>query len=331
MNQSIVSVNLVVRNGEKYVRNCLQSVKDQTYQNLELIVFDNNSGDRTKEIVKKEFPEFRLIENSVNYGFGPGQNRCFEITKGEYVLGLCVDVVLDKNFVVQAVEAMESDRTIGALQAKIYKLENNEKTDIIDTTGFEIFKSRRIVNRGHGEKDTGQYDKPEEVFSYEGAVPFWRRKALEESKVLGEAHDEDYFWYGDDIDLGWRMRLLGWKSWYAPRVIAYHDRSTTKRLSRSPFDFIRLRKTIPARKRMLDWRNIHFTFIKNDIFLSALKDFRYYSARELKLLIYVIFFEPYTLLAVPAIIFSLPRMLKKRRYIMKRRKISRQEMEQWFK
>lgn len=329
-NPPLVSVNLVVRNGEKYIRDCLRSVGNQTYKNFELTVWDNNSDDRTKEIIKKEFPEWRLIEQDQNIGFGPGQNRCLEITKGEYVLGLCVDVVLDKNFIAKAVEVMESGKTIGALQAKIYKLENGQSTDIIDTAGFEIFKSRRVVNRGHGEKDIGQYDKPEEVFSYEGAVPFWRRRALEESKVFGQAHDEDYFWYGDDIDLGWRMRLFGWKSFYSPEVIAYHDRSTTKRLSQSPLDFIRLRKTVPARKRMLDWRNLRFTFLKNDFCLSALKDLGYYAAREFKLLFYIVLFEPHTLKAIPKIIILLPRMLKKRKYIMKHKKVSRFEIEKWF-
>lgn len=331
MEQPLVSINLVVRNGEKYIRDCLRSVREQSYRDLELTVFDNDSGDRTKEIIKEEFPEFKLVEHARNLYFGAGQNCCLEITKGKYILGLCVDVVLDKNFVLKAVEAMERDKAIGAVQAKIYKLENSQKTDIIDTTGFEIFKSRRIINRGHGEKDGDRYGKAGEIFSYEGAAPFWRREALESSKVFGQCHDEDYVWYGDDIDLGWRMRIFGWKSFYAPDVIAYHDRSTTKRLSQSPLDFIRLRKTIPARKRMLDWRNTHFTFIKDDFFLSVLKDFRYYAARELKLLLYIIFFEPYTLLVIPAIIFSLPRMLKKRCYIMKRKKISRQEMERWFK
>src|SRR3989338_6705573 len=156
MKEPLVSISLVVRNEKKYIRDCLRSVKDQTHDNLELTVLDNNSGDRTKEIIKKEFPAFRLIEHRENIGFGPAQNRCLEITKGEYVLGLCVDVALNENFVAKAVEVMKSDKKIGALQAKIYKTENGRPTNIIDTTGFEIFKSRRGGNRGHGGKDNGQ-------------------------------------------------------------------------------------------------------------------------------------------------------------------------------
>lgn len=220
MESPLVSITLVVRNGEKYIRGCLQSVRAQTYTHLELTVLDNSSTDATCDIIAKEFPEFRVIAHPGNTYFGPGQNMCMPLTRGKYILGLCADVVLDPNFVERAVDAMEHDPAIGAVQAKIFQLTEGAPTDIIDTTGFVIFKSRRIINRGHGEKDEGQYDARGEVFSYEGAVPFWRREALEKSSVLGEAHDEDYMWYADDIDLGWRMRLFGWKSMYEPTVIA---------------------------------------------------------------------------------------------------------------
>ena len=330
MEQPLVSINLVVQNGEKYIRDCLRSVRSQTYTHSEVVVFDNNSTDGTRDIVAREFPEFRLIAHTENFGFGPGQNKCLTLTKGKYILGLCVDIVLDEHFLARAVEVMERDARIGALQAKTYRLEGGAKTDIIDTTGFIIFRSRRVINRGHGEKDTGQYDRAEEVFSYEGAVPFWRREALEASAVNGEAHDEDYFWYADDIDLGWRLRLFGWKSYYAPSVIAYHDRSTTKRLRSGLRDFIALRRTIPMRKRMLDWQNQHFTFIKNDFIFSALKDIRYVLPRECMLFCYIVVYEPSVLRAIPHILRLLPRMVRKRNYIMTHTKATRQEMEQWF-
>jgi len=331
MEKPLVSVNLVVQNGEKYIRDCLRSVRAQTYANCEVVVFDNNSTDSTRDIVAQEFPEFCLVAHAKNLGFGPGQNTCLTLTQGKYVLGLCVDIVLDADFITRAVAAMERDAAIGALQAKIYRLESGAKTDVIDTTGFVIFKSRRVVNRGHGEKDAGQYNVEEEVFSYEGAVPFWRREALLASAVEGEPHDEDYFWYADDIDLGWRLRLFGWKSYYVPTVVAYHDRSTTKRLSNSWRDFIALRRTVPARKRLLDWQNQHFTFIKNDFALSALKDIRYVLPRECMLFCYIAACEPYTLRALPHMLRLLPRMLRKRKYIMAHKKATRHEMEQWFR
>lgn len=348
----LVSVNLVVRNGEKYLRGCLSAVLNQTYENLELTVFDNDSTDKTKEIVRKEFPRFRLVENKENYNFGTGQNRCAKLTKGKYILGLCVDVFLDKDFVKNAVAAMEADEKIGALQAKIYKMACDEfhlaleepsgkngclKTNIIDTAGFEIYRSRRIVNRGHGEEDKGQFSKAEEIFSYEGACPFFRRAALEDAAVPSssadghkEFHDEDFWWYADDIDLGWRLRLFGWKSFFASDVIAYHDRSTTKRLSKGRWDFVKMRRELPALKKRLDWQNTQLTFFKNDICANVVKDFFSFFKRQFSLFIYFLIFEQSTLLAIPKISLMLPRMLKKRRYIMKHKKASAEEMGRWF-
>ncbi len=339
MKEPLVSVNVVVYNEENRIRQCLASIKEQTYKNLELTLFDNNSADDTVKIVKKEYPEFRRIESKENFGFGGGHNRCIDQTKGKYILAVPADALLEKHFIERAVAIMEKDEKIGALQAKVYHLAKTEKTNIIDTTGFEIFRSRRVINRGHGKEDIGQFEHAQEIFSYEGAVPFWRRVALYESKILGQYHDEDYFWYGDDIDLGWRMRLFGWKSFYTPDVIAYHERQTTHRLSSGYRDFITLRKTIPLKKRRLDWQNLHFTFLKNDFFFSWLKDFPllsfmkafpYIFIREIKFFLYILFFEPALLMALPGMIRLLPRMLKKRFIIMRRKKIPSSQMEQWF-
>ncbi len=330
MEELLVSVNVVAHNEENRIRQCLTSVKEQTYRNVELTVFDNHSTDRTKKILKKEFSEFQCIESKKNFGFGGGHNRCIDQTKGEYILAVSADVLLEEHFIERAVAIMEKDKKIGALQAKVYHLAKDGKTNIIDTTGFEIFRSRRVINRGHGQEDIGQFKHAQEIFSYEGAVPFWRREALEESKILGQYHDEDYFWYGDDIDLGWRMRLLGWKSFYTPDVIAYHERQTTHRLSKGYGDFITLRKTVPLKKRCLDWQNLHFTFLKNDLLLSFLKDFPHIFIREIKFFLYILFFEPALLTILPGMIRLLPRMLKKRFIIMRNRKISYSQMEKWF-
>ncbi|HAN62115.1 MAG: Glycosyl transferase family protein [Parcubacteria group bacterium GW2011_GWD1_38_16] len=344
----LVSINLVVYNEEKRIRDCLKAVFNQTYKNYEVLVFDNNSSDKTLEIVRNDFPRAKFFKADKNYSFGPGQNRAAKMTSGKYILGLCADVWIKEDFLEKAVEIMEQNPKIGALQAKIYQLapfatqnnteqtQNNAelkiKTNIIDTAGFEIYKSRRIVNRGHGIKDTGQFSKEEEIFSYEGACPFWRRGALEDSAVWGEYHDEDYFWYGDDIDLGWRMHLLGWKNYFTPQVIAWHERQTTKRTSKSRWDFIGQRKSLPKNKKMLDWVNLRLTFIKNDLGIFRWPDIYKFLNREIQLFVYSLIFEPYTIfVGLPRFIRYLPRALKKRKEIMRRKKVSTKEIKRWYK
>lgn len=331
-NYPLVSVNLVVKDGEKYIKACLEAVRRQNYPNLEVIVFDNDSRDKTKEIVRKKFPEFRLVENSRNYYPGGGFNRSIGQSKGKYALALCVDVFLDENFIKNAVERMESDEKIGALQAKILRHDPSQKTsvNIIDTTGFQIFRSRRIVNRGHGDSDTGQFEKAEEIFSYEGAAGFFRRETLEDAKIDGQIFDEDFVWYADDVDLGWRLTLLGWKNFYDPKVIARHDRSTTKRTSEGYTDFISLRKTLPAAKKRWDYANQRLTMLKNELPMMFLGDLPPFLMREVKLWIYFILFEQSSIPALADIARLAPRMIKKRKKIMLKKRISAEKIKKWF-
>ena len=333
MDLPLVSINLVVRNGATYAKACMEHIRRQLYSRIEVNIFDNDSTDETLHIIEKELPEARIIRNSKNYGFGGGQNRCLQHARGEFVVFHCIDVLLEKNFIGEGVRIMERDPSAGALQAKIlgYNKQGFEKNDIIDTTGFEIYRSRRIINRGHGERDRGQYEKDEEIFSYEGACGFFRRAALEDSRINGELLDEDFFWYADDIDLGWRMRLLGWKSVYVPTMIAWHDRQTTKRLKKTIFDFIRLRREVPAYKRALDYRNFHLTLVKNEFLSNVFKDFFPFIKREIALFFYTLIFEPRTLFSWISFFVLLPRIMKKRRNLMARIQVSPHEIRRWYK
>ena len=202
--------------------------------------------------------------------------------------------------------------------------------ETIDTCGFEIYKSRRIINIGHGEIDKGQFNQEKEVFAVEGAVPVFRKDALEGCRIMGEIADHDMFWYAEDLDVAWRIRLFGWKQIFVPNVIAWHDRQTTKNLSKTFADFLKTRRQLPLKKRRLEWRNIRFTIIKNDYTINILRDLPYILKREIVMLGYLIIFEPKVLGEVPAFLKLLPKMLKKRKQIIKRRVASQEEMRKWF-
>lgn len=347
----LVTINLVVLNGEKYIRHCLNSVKNQTDKNFEVNILDNGSKDKTKEIAKNEFPEFRLIEFPKNYGMWGGQEKALEFSNSKYILSLSADVILDPKFIEESVKIFEKDPQIGAIQAKIYKYSLNQlevsdwqlAIDVVDTCGFQIFKSRRVLNIGHGEKDRGQFNEEKEIFAVEGAAPIFRRDALENCRIpvspphpdFGDTEimDHDMWWYGDDVDLGWRMNLFGWKQIYSPNVIAYHDRQTTKNAKEKWYDYffrIKQRQQIPIKKRRLDWRNLRFTILKNDYTVNILKDLPYFLKREIMVLGYALLFEPRMLLEIPKFFKLLPKILGKRREIMKRAKASPQEVRRWF-
>ena len=297
----------------------------------------------------------------------PGQEELLKYSSGKYVLAMAVDVVLENDFIKNSVEVMEKDEKIGALQAKIYRYNvrdleiencpdcsaiedprfakaNREKLEIggtIDTCGFQIFKSRRVINVGHGETDRGQFNEQKEIFGVEGASPFFRREALESCRIQitnyqlpitkSEIFDHDFFWYGDDLDFAWRMNMLGWGQVFSPLVIAWHDRQTTKTLRKSQADFIKIRQQIPLRKRQLDWLNTRFTIIKNDYIINILKDLPYILKREIMLSAYLLIFEPSVFLEVFKFIKLLPKILRRRKEIMRRATVSPQEIHKWFK
>lgn len=346
MQKSLVTINLVVLNGEKYIRHCLNTVLKQTYSHelIELNIWDNGSHDDTIKIIKEvvsfdklRMPKFFLHESKKNLGMWPAQEELLKYTNGKYVLVLAVDVILDPDFIKNAIEVLEKDSSIGSLQAKIYKfdLADNQPilSKIIDTCGFEIYKSRRVANIGHGQQDQGQFSKEQEIFGVEGAAPIFRREALEDCRINGEIIDHDYFWYGDDLDLAWRMRLFGWKEVFAPSVIAWHDRQTTKNIRKNWADYIKrvpIRKEIPIQKRAWDWRNLRWTIVKNDYKISILKDLAFVLPREVAVIGYALLFERGIFKEFPNFLRMLPKMIKKRNEIMRKAKVGPQDMKKWF-
>ncbi|OGN27594.1 MAG: hypothetical protein A2941_01185 [Candidatus Yanofskybacteria bacterium RIFCSPLOWO2_01_FULL_49_17] len=348
-----ISVNLVVLNGEKYISHCLESVLNQSIISnsreleMELNILDNGSTDGTKKIIQDfvlrasdlGFTKINFTKSKVNLGMWPGQEELLRHSNSEYVVFLSVDVILDRDFIKNATAVMEAGKNIGALQAKIYQYDIGDhvklEQKIIDTTGFLIHRSRRISNIGHGEKDTGQFNEPREIFGVEGAVPVFRREALESIRVSGEIADKDIFWYGEDLDVAWRVHLAGWKQVYEPSVIAWHDRGTTKSHTHGYWwqyiPRVNIRRQLPIRKRRLEWRNTRWTRVKNDYIINILKDLPYILWREVEVLGYAILFEPAVLKELPVFIKGLPKMLKKRRAILLSAKTSPSAIHGFFK
>ena len=363
MTNYLISIIFPVLNGEKYIRHCLEAVLAQTDKSFELTIVDDGSTDSTLTVISnfqitssKQFPNLKLQITKNIQPLGPWGNfeKQIRVNESKYCLLLCVDVIIDKDFIKNALAIMEADERIGCLQAKIYQYElgimnnvlgvqkNNSDHDtlypildsnLIDTCGFQISKSRRVTNVGHGQIDNGKFDKQQEIFAVEGAVPFYRREAFLDCEIAGEIVDREMFWYGDDLDMGWRMNLFGWKQVYTPKVVAYHDRSTTKGMSYHWWNYlarIKTRRQIPIRKRRLDWRNKRLARIKNDQWPNVLRHLPQILLREFSELIYIILIEPSVLLEMFNLVKLWPKMLNKRRVIMARAKRSAEEMKEWF-
>lgn len=329
-----VSVNILTYNAQDLIGQCLKSVLGQTYSNIEILVVDNGSEDKTLEKASAFVPQggtsadkgnFRVIENKENLGFSIGHNIGIRESKGEYVLCLNQDVVLDKDFIKYAVEAMEKDEKSGAVQGKLYK-----KDKILDTTGLLVYKNRRFVNRGQGEEDKGQYNKTEEIFGVDGAAPLYKRKALEDTKINNEYFDEDFFMYKEDVDLAWRMRLYGWKAVYESGAIGYHLRGAGDGAVRTARAIIKQRRKISRMAKFYSFKNQRLMQIKNELPALFFRDFYCIIIKEIAAWIYVLFFERYGWKAIKELFKQAPIAWRKRKIIMNRKRARTREISKWL-
>jgi len=334
----LVSINILSYNGEKLIGPCLESVFNQNYGDLEIHVIDNASKDKSIEqieIFKSKFQKFpiRITANKENAGFAAGHNQGIRESNGEYVFCLNQDVVLDRDFIKNAVGLMEQDKKVGAVQGRLYKITdiNNPAKEIIDTTGLLIFKNRRVVNRAQGEKENGQYLQAEEVFGADGAAPIYRKAALDDAKINNEYFDEDFFCYKEDIDLSWRLRLLGWKIFYESKAIGYHLRGAGETATIRAFEIIRQRKKISPFVKLHSFKNQRLMQAKNELPSLFFRNFFSILIKEKSAWLYVLIFERYSWKAIKELIKLIPRARQKRKIIMARKKVDAKEMAKWFK
>lgn len=233
---------------EKYFDPCFTSLLKQDYPGLEIYVLDNGSPVKTGiENLKKKFPEIHFLESDKNLGFGGGHNFIIRNTASQgspFYACLNFDMIFEPDFISKLVDGIRQSADISAVTGKLKRWDferfmrarsagnmyEDGKTNFIDTAGLRIRKSHRFEDRGQGEVDYGQYDKPEQIFGSSGAASLLRRTAIESIAFTNdhgekEYFDELFFMYKEDIDLAYRMQWAGWKAFYIPQAVAYHDRS----------------------------------------------------------------------------------------------------------
>ena len=307
---------------------CLKSVLAQNYGNLEVIVVDNGSTDGSIEYVRSKFQgRVKLIVNAENVGFAKGNNIGFEAASGKYVIALNNDTEVDCNWVSSLVEIAEANRDVGMLASKILSFFNREE---IDCVGHLVYPDGLSRGRGRGEIDQGQYDRIDEVAFPSGCAAFYRKEMLGEIGYF----DDEFFIYVEDTDLGMRGRLAGWKCLYVPTAVVYHKYSATMG-GYSP------------RKAFLVERNRIWFAMKNLPFPLLITSF-YYTLMRYLLQAYGAFCHrgasgqytsQFSKLSLVAILFKaywealrdMRHIIKKRRRIQRRRKLTNKEMRRLYK
>lgn len=341
---SKVFVQIVTWNSVNYIAECLDSLADQTFTDFSVLVVDNGSNDKTVSLVRNNFPTASVLENFKNAGYAKANNQGFRLAKNsEYILVLNPDVALEPDFIEELVKVADEHKEAGSYSPKVMKMHskmlddhNDEsgmremiKSELIDSTGLLIYKSRRAVNRGEGEVDEGQYERPGEVFGASGAAVLYRKSALDEVSINYEVFDQDFHSYKEDVDLAWRLRLYGWQCWYAPSAVCYHHRGYAM-AGKEMRQVIKHRKQVSRFLRALSFRNHKLLLVKNEQWTNVLLGLPWLGSRELGGLLYAIFIEPFQLKTLGQFIKLLPKTLVKRKVIMRHTKVPPAEIRKWF-
>lgn len=207
MNDALVSIIVVSCGAKGYLKDCLDSIKAQTYPQLETIVIENSLSE--------------------NLFYCASLNKGIKSSRGEFLLCLNDDVVLDKDFISQAIKGFSLDKRIGSVSGKILR---KDKTTL-DSTGLFLSIWSTATERGYGKLDRGQFDKAGFIFGVNGAVAFYRRQMLEDIKEGSHYFDPRFRMFYEDLDVAWRAKRRGWKAYYLPSALAFHARGASFRPS----------------------------------------------------------------------------------------------------
>jgi GT2 family glycosyltransferase len=234
MKLSIIIVNY---NVAYFLEQCLHSVllACETIDN-EIFVVDNNSVDTSIKMLKEKFPEVKLIENKHNSGFSKANNQAIKLAKGEYILLLNPDTVVESDTFTKAIAYMDAHQNAGGMGVKMidgqgnFLPESKRGLPKPEVAFYKIFGLSKLFpkSRKFGKYHLSYLDNDEihEVEILAGAFMFLRKSVLDKIGLL----DEDFFMYGEDIDLSYRIITAGYKNIYFPetRIIHYKGESTKK-------------------------------------------------------------------------------------------------------
>ena len=226
-----LSIIIVNYNTREFLRGCINSILGSVSKkiNYEIIVVDNASSDESAEMIKKEFSQIKLIANKENGGFSKANNQGIKASqKSRYILFLNPDTIMQDQTIEKMIKFMDENKDAGAATCKLVML--NGKIDDASHRGFptpwnafcyflglsRIFpKSRIFAGYNLGWMSL---EKTHEIDALAGAFMLVRRETGEEAKWW----DEDYFFYGEDIDFCYMLKQKGWKIYYVPDVFVTH-------------------------------------------------------------------------------------------------------------
>lgn len=209
-----VSVVIPNYNGLKYLKVCMDALRAQTMQDMEILFVDNGSSDGSSEYIREHYPEASVIQLMENTGFCGAVNAGIAKSKAPYVLLLNNDTEATETFVEELYRAIEKDANIFSCSSKMIQYHDRTK---MDDAGDLYCALGWAYGRGKG-KPAEDFDQETDVFFSCAGAAIYRKSILDEIGCF----DENHFAYLEDADLGYRARIYGYVNRYAPKAVVYH-------------------------------------------------------------------------------------------------------------
>jgi GT2 family glycosyltransferase len=245
-----VSVVIPTWNGAAMLRAALLSLRGQAFRDFETIVVDNGSTDGTPEMLAEDFPEVRVIALVENRGFAPATNAGLRAATGGILVCMNNDLEAEPGWLGALVGALDRRPDVGSVASKMM---DASRPGIIDAAGDAM--SLVAWNVARGEPDAPKHNVAREILSACAGAAAYRRELFERVGYL----DEGFFAWFEDVDLGLRAQLAGFRCWYEPTAVVHHLGSATaaKMSDRKVFLTVRnglmlFLKTMPLR-RLIPW------------------------------------------------------------------------------
>lgn len=329
-----VAVIIANWNGKKYLRGCLESLRNQTYKNFQVIFVDNGSDDGSVDFVRENYPEVMVKEIDRNIGFAGGYNLGFRLAmkneKIQWLVALNNDTKLDEKYLEEMVACAKHHSEAGSIQPKVLNFFEKDK---IDCAGIYITRDGTAHNRGYSEIDKGQFEEEKEIFGVNATAALFSRKALEKTKLApGNFFDRDFFAYYEDVDLAWRMRLASFKAIYCPKARVFHVHSGTAGkaslfkayyLHRNYFFTVFKNYPFGIMVRTLGWRFLSYGRLVFNIFSGQKRETEFAGGQGKMKVALVI------LKAWGSVFANILSISKKRHFIQKGKRINAAEFRKW--
>jgi GT2 family glycosyltransferase len=308
---SEVAVVLINWNGRRDCEGNLAAIRAQRPEPRELVVVDNGSTDGSLEWFLAQ-ADCSVISNPKNLGFARAANQAIRATSSPLVMLCNLDVRLHEGFLEHAVTRLLSAPQVGSVGGLLL---SEERPGVVDSAGHVLHRSGWVSNRGQGEPD--RFQEAEEVFGVTAAAAVYRRQMLEDVALNGEVFCEAFFAYLEDVDLDWRARWRGWRSYLEPRARASHRRGGSG-LHRTA----QIERHVLANRALLWARNAPRSWVLGTPFAGAagLLGLRAGLAASR---------HPVAVLGLVDAGRLLPEALRARRLIMHQRRVEDREIERW--